>query len=412
MTYSRIPSVVEIRVALEDIPGAIRDDPLPEDVREGTERATPIWSPDGGLSSAQAVDMPDSADDDGDAFNDEPGVIFEVPPALTDAEIRNVLGDEEIGNLKRLEQVRGIDALGWYMTFHQRRYQHGIYIPIKGILYLAIGALAGLSVDVERKIELAFHAILRHELFHFATDCMTANWELATAREVYWKAKAARRNASGYVELEEALANAYMLRGFKWPTQKLKAPGGYSALGKYCELQPAGYKLGPTYARKQGKYVEKSQQLSIDYQNASVTDPKLKAPNELDGSRLYPDITRIAWQRCPIFILDEHDLLGLLGIRLDLFASIPTMTETDGFRDDFDKLQKPIQAKWVKCRRMLEQENSTAVKGLDFKRWKPGGDDCYSVRVDLKHRAHLLYDRTHRTWSAIEIGNHKDMGHG
>lgn len=393
MTYGRTPSVAEIRLALEDIPGAIRDDPLPEDVREGTERATPIWSPDGGdFSSEQPMDMPDPPDDS-DAMSDEPGVIFEVPPALTDAEIRNVLGEKEIGDLKALEKVRGIDALGWYMTFHQRRYQHGIYIPIRGILLLAIGALSGLPVEMERKIEVAFHAILRHELFHFTTDCMTANWELATARDVYFKAKTAHRNGSGYVEREEALANAYMLRGFKWPTQTLKTAGAYAALSKYCKLQPAGYELGPEHAKVHRDYVGGCQRLSIDYQHASVIEPKLKAPAQLDGSRLYPDITRIAWGRCPIFILDDHDLLGLLGITLDLFRSIPTMTETDGFKKDLKKLAEPIRNKWDQCKSKLKDEGSTSKQGLDFKRWKPGGADCYSVRVDLKYRAHLVYAR-------------------
>ena len=146
-------------------------------------------------------------------------------------------------------------------------------------------ALAGLPVDLDRKVELAFHAILRHELFHFATDCMIANWELATRREVYWKAKAAHRNGSGYVELEEALANAYMLRGFKWPTQALKQRGAYIALCEYCDKhQPAGYKEGPHYARSHRKFIGGCQSLSADYQHASVTDPDLKVPPALDLS--------------------------------------------------------------------------------------------------------------------------------
>jgi hypothetical protein len=101
MTHGRVPSVSEIRLALEDIPGAIREEPRPEDVREGTDRATPLWSPDrGNFSEAPALDMPDSPED-GDGLTDEPGVIFEVPPDLTEAEIRNVLGEREIGDRPR-----------------------------------------------------------------------------------------------------------------------------------------------------------------------------------------------------------------------------------------------------------------------------------------------------------------------
>ena len=58
--------------------------------------------------------------------SDAPLAIFEVPPPLlTDAEITNVLGTE-FGRLKNLQQVRGIDALGWYVTFHQKSVQHGV----------------------------------------------------------------------------------------------------------------------------------------------------------------------------------------------------------------------------------------------------------------------------------------------
>ena len=408
-----MPSIAEIRGALGDITGALRDEPLAEDVRDGTDRATPIWLPDGG-DAAEATTLPmTGSPDDGDGFSDEPGLIFEVPPDLTDADIQNILGERETGALKRLEQVRGIDALGWYVTFHQRRYQHGIYIPATGVLLLAIGALAGLPVTVERKIELAFHAIYRHELFHFAADCMAANWELATGRDVYWKAKTALRNAAGYIDLEEALANAYMLRGFKWPTRTLKSAGAYAALGRYCHRQPDGYNLGPDYARDHRRYVTACQSLSTKFQHASAVGPKWpdwKVPPELDAARMYPDITRIAWQRCPIFFLDDDDLLGLLGITLDLFPSIHNLTETDHFKAELEGLERPVRNKWNKCRRMLEQ--STGLKGLDFKRWKPGGPDCYSVRVDLKYRAHLEYLRSEHSWLAVEIGDHKSMGHG
>ena len=61
---------------------------------------------------------------------------------------------------------------------------------------------------------------------------------------------------------------------------------------------------------------------------------------------------------------------------------------------------------------MLKEEDSTSGKGLGFKRWKPGGANCYSVRVDRKYRAHLIYERDRQSWRAIEIGDHKAMGHG
>jgi hypothetical protein len=41
-----LPSVRTIRAALEEVPGALRDDPLPEDAGAGGEPATEIWISD------------------------------------------------------------------------------------------------------------------------------------------------------------------------------------------------------------------------------------------------------------------------------------------------------------------------------------------------------------------------------
>ena len=173
-----LPSVRAIRDALEEIPGAVRDDdPLPEDAGVGGEYATEILisDPDAGSDPLESLDMPPEGDTD-DGTPDEPLFIFEVPPTLTDADLERVLGDDRIGELQRLQQIRSIDALAWYVNFHQRKYQHGVYIRVEGVVLLALQALDKLDMPVERKLELAFHAILPHELFHFAADGMTANW--------------------------------------------------------------------------------------------------------------------------------------------------------------------------------------------------------------------------------------------
>ncbi|MDP7724169.1 hypothetical protein [Mycobacterium sp. TY814] len=145
---------------------------------------------------------------------------FGTPSTVTDADIWRILGEERFGALDALQQIRGIDALGWYMTFHQRSSQHGVHIPVEGVLWLVLNVFDKVRLPLARRIEIAFHAILRHEIFHFAADCMAANWELATGVEVYWSSRG-HQNALGHIELEEGLANAYMLRGFKHPSRLL-----------------------------------------------------------------------------------------------------------------------------------------------------------------------------------------------
>jgi hypothetical protein len=141
--------------------------------------------------------------------------------------------------------MRGIDAYGWYVSFHQRAQQHGIYLPVEGFFAFALQVLEGVALPFERKLEISLHAILRHELFHFAVDCMAANWELSIGKPVYFLAKA----EGSHGELEEALANAYMLRGFRYPNGILKTGRGcFHALKAFCARQPAGYRDGPRYA--------------------------------------------------------------------------------------------------------------------------------------------------------------------
>ena len=74
------------------------------------------------------------------------------------------------------------------------------------------------------------------------------------------------------------------------------------------------------------------------------------------------------------------------------------------------KLGTQVEAKWH--RRKADLARSVNLNGLGFQRWKPGGADCYSVRLDGNFRVHLKHDRTTNAWVAEEIGDHKSMGHG
>ena len=401
-----LPSVREIRLALEEVPGAVRDEPLPEDIGEGSDPATEIriWDPDDAPTALDMSEVPPDGESDGGVV-DEPMVIFEVPPSVTDADIARVLGEERIGELERLQQIRGIDALGWYVTFHQRRYQHGVHIPVEGVLWLVLHGLHKVELSLERKLELAFHAILRHELFHFAADCMMANWELTTGVEVYWTSRA-HRNNNGYIELEEALANAYMLRGFKHPTRLLaNSAGTYATLKSFCERQPAGYDDGLRFAKTRSDYLRECGYLSDMYSGAAW-----HVPDALDTLIFYPDPIRIDWTRCPIIVHDRHDLRRQLGIGISFFDKVVELVETPAFRRALEKLDQRLQKQWTT--RKVDLGRSTALKSLDFKQWKKGGDGCYSVRVDGNYRAHLRYDRETSVWLAEQIGNHKAMGHG
>ncbi|MBI3224375.1 MAG: hypothetical protein HYZ39_04870 [Mycolicibacterium cosmeticum] len=404
-------SVRRLRSALEAVPGALRHDPIPEDTGVGSEPGIEIVISDatGGFARALADGRPRFDDLDDDGPRDDPAVIFEVPPEVTDAQITNLLGTERVGEIQRLFQLRGMDAIGAYLTFHQLAGQWGIYIQLERVVLLAFQYFDDVQVSLERKVELAFHAVLRHELFHFEVDCMVANWELATGVEVRWAASQKYRNTQGYIELEEGLANAYMLRGFKYPSGPLRsAPGAYRALSRFCSQQPAGYCDGPTYAKSSNLYLRECSQLSDDYHGSSSA--QWLVPDEFDTGMLYPNPVQIDWTRCPIILQDQYDLQRHLGIHISYFRCVDRITETPSFERSLKKLSVDLQRQWSKVKVTLAI--TTAGSGSDFKRWKPGGEDCYSVRVGRAFRAHLRYERQTSTWIAEAIGDHKTMGHG
>lgn len=125
---------------------------------------------------------------------------------------------------------------------------------------------------------------------------------------------------------------------------------------------------------------------------------------------LYPNPIRIDWTRCPILVLDEHDLLAQLGTGISYFEMVEHVEETAAFQRSLRKLDNRLRKTWESTKYDLAR--STALKSLDFKQWKNGGRDVYSVRVGGNYRAHLQYNRATTTWFAEEIGDHKEMGHG
>ena len=405
------PSVFSIRRALEQIDGAVRLEPSPEDAAAGVDPGAPILgiNKNGSESAGRADAL--GFEDDGEAVAEQPTLVFEVPSKLTDADVKNVLG-EGFGELARLVQLKsGTDALGWYVTFHQRAAQHGVHIPIEGVAQLAISALGGLTLPLERRLEIAFHAILRHELFHFEADCMAANWELSTGRVVYWAAKECR-DLPGYKDLEEALANAYMLRGFRHPGGALRnSRGSYDALSAFCALQLPGYREGPRYAKSKTQYISGCRILSANFEEALKEQDDWDIPRPaFDTLILYPDPFRIDWQRCPILVYDRLSLLRSLGIAADLFETIAGIVESRSFLHALSKAGQGMFRLWE--RRKGDLARSVSLNSLGFERWPPGGLDCYSVRLDGNFRAHLRRVRTDGTWIAESIGDHKSMGHG
>jgi hypothetical protein len=404
-----LPPIHQIRESLSSIEGALTDQPWTSSVDVGDipHVVSTISQPEQNKPSSELLDTPY-----GEFPDEESPIIFEIPPQLDEREIQARLGERGGRDFERLIQLHGIDALGWYFPFHHRIAQHGIYISSAGVLWLVSQCFRRKysddpREDISRKFRYATHAILRHETFHFAAECMAANWELAIGAACYVKAQSILRSSAGYIEHEEALANGYMLRGFRWESAATRGSLAAGALADFTRRMPPGYNEGSRYIAA-NNYTEGCRDLAAEYQ--TCISRRWYAPRHtFESLGLYPNVSRIDWHRCPIIIVDEHQLFEKLAIVPHFIFSIPVIRETSSFAKQLMQLGSRYDQLWTTTKRKLS--HSTTLKGLDFKTWPPRGADWYSVRVDRDVRARLRNDKRIGSWFAEEIGRHGAMGH-
>lgn len=146
--------------------------------------------------------------------------------------------DEELeGEIRE----RGIEALAWYVSFHQSS-RWGIYFRTRGISYLSnLFRTKSNTNDVNERIKIAFDLLFYHEFFHFLTDIVSAHMEMVYKIALYNAyLKFLRSSAHQSLFIEEPLANAYVLR---------RTPKRYhSRIKNFFEIQPSPYTLFSDFA--------------------------------------------------------------------------------------------------------------------------------------------------------------------
>ena len=275
------------------------------------------------------------------------------------------------------------------------------WIPL---LWLADhGAFARLQVSRARRIELAFNAILRHELMHFAVDYMASQWELAIGMQCYWSSQRLRDSHYGYYLLEEKLANAYMLRGFRFPTRTTRESGAFNALRDFTLGMPPGYRDGAS-ALSKNSFEANLSVISAEFEGSIERNYKTCFPQGFDHLSLYPSLRPINWRYCTV-LLDYDGEVVPFSVRI--ISTIPMIEETPRFRRRIGQTGAQVRNAWARTKSKLNV--STQISSLDFRAWGP---DLFSVRVTASIRAHLRLIRETGEWIAESIGQHKEMGHG
>jgi ADP-ribosylglycohydrolase len=76
------------------------------------------------------------------------------------------LGGEAGEQIRRSFLLYGMDALGWYVSFHVVKVQWGIYIPVTGIAYLIKNALSKLTATLDAKANLGSEWVEDYRQWH------------------------------------------------------------------------------------------------------------------------------------------------------------------------------------------------------------------------------------------------------
>jgi hypothetical protein len=350
-----------------------------------------------------------ASDEDDAQADDAPAIeeMIEYGAVMDEAQIVRALDGPKGEQLKQAVLVRGVDALAWYVTFHVRGAQWGVYIPISGLLYMIANVFRPLPADSAAKMKIAFRALHQHELFHFAVDYMSAQWEAITGQACHRPARALRDPVAGYILREEELANAHMIRSLRGGLAALKVRGRTEALRQFTRLQPVGYRDAERSTRRVA-FDAGSEALAYDYVS-KISGIELGYLGGVDLLRMYPVSPAIDWRYCPIHIIHDEQRLNIPLVELGLLSKIEVIFETERFRKQLLALSKAIQQAWSKAKAKLA--DTTARPGLDFKFWKrQGAETVYSIRLNNNYRAHLAYDGVR--WTAIGVGPHTAMGHG
>lgn len=409
-------TIRSMRSRLEHIPGALRDVP-PGEQRAGDEQGVPVYTlhdanadefePGQWIFEADPRTMEEGSEEVERADNFE--LVFEWGPQSEEAMAS--LGNSADDVIRQSVQVHsGVDALGHYLTFHVRGAQWGATVKASGVAWMATRVFGSLNVDAETRARLAFHAILQHELFHFATDVAIAQAEISQREAWKMPAKESLLQAGiAYSECEEKLANAWMLRAFRTALPGYRVKGKQAALVEFVRRQPPGYRDALLVGRRD--WPRELQELVHEY--ASWADRAHSNPllwgNGYDWACQFPMWPRIDWRDCAIHFEDDSRRFGAPAGWLTFLSRLSRIEESARFLRQLAKLDSQQQTKWDAAK--LRATTALAA-GRDFKLWPKGGNDVWSMRISQNFRVHLQRDRVADRWIALEIGDHKSMGHG
>jgi len=301
-------------------------------------------------------------------------------------------------------KTKGIEALAWYVSFHNSDDEWGIYIPMSSVHYLA-GRLFTNDVKSENvKFDLAFNILLKHERFHFLADYAQTQIELLLGEPCRYLL--GKQFQSGqYLEVEEAIANASMLLEMR----KISTKKQFGKIKNFVNSQPSGYRDAIPYFENFNLFEHGLSEVVKSYVGIVALGKNICLPiASIDWASHFFTTEKINWGECPVHILHDDERLQLPALVPKFLPCIPDIRETKKFYKKFSKLARQYQDSWVETKADLATRPPNP-KQFEALVGKLRG--IYSVRVGSGHRAHLKPINKYEYWEAFKIGTHTEMGH-
>jgi len=296
-----------------------------------------------------------------------------------------------------------IDALAWYVSFHYTGAPWGIFIPVSSLGYCENRIFRELCAPRARKWQLACDALLAHEQMHFAVDYACAQWEVLL-HSPSWAGLRDRRHGDGvpYLHVEEQLANASMLqRAESWEMKAFER-----ALRQFVAKQPAGYRDGLSVIDR-CSFEHVAAEVLKTYVGVHAVERGLNlTASAFDPAAFLP--ARAGMAQCPVHIIRDEKRIGLPAAAVRLITRMCNIRESEHFQRRFAHLDCATQRSWSAMKQKLSAGVPRSAR-LEKMRGQPG--DVFSVRVGDNFRVHLQPHGS-ETWEAMDIGSHKEMGHG
>lgn len=300
-----------------------------------------------------------------------------------------------------------IDSLAWYVSFHNSQDDWGIFIPMSSVHYLGDRLFKRLGMTADKRVNVAFELLLHHERFHFWTDYALTQFELAFDTALHAPLRKHLSNQGRYLEIEEALANAYMVR----KVSGMLSPRQLQRLREEILQAPVGYRDALPYADDLHEYWYGLDEVMKSFVGLHALAMQSNLPvGLLEWRAPYLNERQIAFEGCPVHVFLDQDDYGLPPYAPALITQISTIEETRAFLKMLVRLPSEVQRSWEE----KKEELSRHVPGHpEFEKLKGRKSPTFSIRLNDGYRAHLTPHpkEKFRRWLATEVGTHTQMGH-